>query len=156
MATPQEPTSGSERESHARRRPVVEPLQVDASRVLNIGTAIWAVAFLALLPFHGRLADTGRGWWLWTCLAGVGLGLFGAEYCRRHDDRRRDRGVGGPASHRVPPAASGQDPPASTTPEGGTPPRDGTPAQAGMTPQDATAPLQDPWRATGGRRRRAP
>jgi len=27
-------------------------------------------------------------WWLWTCLAGFGLGLFGLEYCRR---RRRAR-----------------------------------------------------------------
>ena len=27
-------------------------------------------------------------WWLWTCLAGFGLGLFGLEYCRR---RRKAR-----------------------------------------------------------------
>ena len=46
-------------------------------------------AFLALLPFYGRLEETGRVWWLWTCLAGFGLGLFGLEYCRRRRNRRR-------------------------------------------------------------------
>ena len=34
-----------------------------------------------------------RAWWLWSCMAGAGLGLIGVEYCRRrravrieHDD----------------------------------------------------------------------
>ena len=31
-----------------------------------------------------------HAWWLWTCLAGFGLGLFGLEYCRR----RRKAGDG--------------------------------------------------------------
>jgi len=46
------------------------------------------VAFFLLLPFYGRLQESGNVWWLWTCLAGFGLGLFGLEYCRR---RRRAR-----------------------------------------------------------------
>jgi hypothetical protein len=66
----------------------VEPLDVDGVRTVEVGTALWLVAFVALLPFYGRLQDAGRGWWLWTCLAGFGLGLFGLEYCRR---RRRAR-----------------------------------------------------------------
>jgi hypothetical protein len=48
-----------------------------------IGTAAWALTFVALLPFYGALADHGRVWLLWTCLAGFGLGLLGLEYCRR-------------------------------------------------------------------------
>lgn len=61
----------------------VEPLDVDGVRTLEVGTALWLVAFVALLPFYGSLSDDGRLWWLWTCLAGFGLGLFGLEYCRR-------------------------------------------------------------------------
>jgi hypothetical protein len=66
----------------------VEPLDVDGVRTVQIGIAIWAVAFLAMLPFYGRLSDSGHGWVVWTCAAGCGLGLLGLEYCRR---RRRAR-----------------------------------------------------------------
>jgi hypothetical protein len=66
----------------------VEPLDVDGVRTVQVGTAVFFVAFLALLPFYGRLEDNGTLWWLWTCLAGFGLGLFGLEYCRR---RRKAR-----------------------------------------------------------------
>lgn len=52
-------------------------------RVVAIGTAVWALLFLGLLPFRERLADAGHGWWLWTCLVGTLLGLFGVAYCRR-------------------------------------------------------------------------
>lgn len=61
----------------------VDPLDVDGVRTVTVGTAIWLVGFLALLPFIGPLRDAGNIWWLWTCLAGFGLGLMGIEYCRR-------------------------------------------------------------------------
>lgn len=61
----------------------VEPLDVDGVRTVTVGTALWVVALLALLPFVGTLRDAGHIWWLWTCLAGFGLGLIGIEYCRR-------------------------------------------------------------------------
>ncbi len=64
----------------------VEPLDVTGVRTVTVGTVIWLVAFVALLPFYSTLQDHGRDWWLWTCLAGFGLGLLGLEYCRR---RRR-------------------------------------------------------------------
>jgi hypothetical protein len=67
----------------------VEPLDLDGVRTVEIGTVLWLVAFLALLPFYGRLDDSGRVWWLWTCMAGVGLGLIGLEYCRRKRRARR-------------------------------------------------------------------
>jgi len=66
----------------------VDPLDVDGVRTVEVGTGLWLLATLALLPFTSSLADDGRLWWLWTCLAGLGLGLFGTEYCRR---RRRHR-----------------------------------------------------------------
>ena len=41
---------------------------------MQVGTALWAIAFVLLLPFYGRLEDDGHLWWLWTCVAGFGLG----------------------------------------------------------------------------------
>ncbi len=64
----------------------VEPLDVDGVRTVEVGTGLWFIAFVALLPFYDTLRDSGRAWWLWACLAGVGLGLCGIEICRR---RRR-------------------------------------------------------------------
>lgn len=69
----------------------VEPLDVDGVRTVEVGVAVWLIAFVALLPFYGRLEDDGRGWWLWTCMAGFGLGLFGLEYCRRRRKVRAAR-----------------------------------------------------------------
>lgn len=66
----------------------VAPLDVDGVRTVEVGVGLWLLGFVALLPFYGRLQDAGHLWWLWTCLAGFGLGLFGLEYCRR---RRRAR-----------------------------------------------------------------
>lgn len=60
-----------------------------------IGSALWALAFLALLPFRDTLADDGREWWLWTCVAGFGLGLYGVYYVRRRRDRLRRHVPGG-------------------------------------------------------------
>jgi hypothetical protein len=48
-----------------------------------VGTALFVVALLGLLPFADDLREQGRTWWLWTCGAGIGLGLFGISYCRR-------------------------------------------------------------------------
>jgi hypothetical protein len=69
----------------------VEPLDVDGTRTVAVGSALWLVAFLVLLPFHDTLSASGRGWWLWTCLAGFGLGVIGWDYCRR---RRKARDGG--------------------------------------------------------------
>ena len=64
----------------------VEPLDVDGTRTVGIGSALWLVALVALLPFYSTLESSGRLWWLWTCVAGFGVGMVGLEYCRR---RRR-------------------------------------------------------------------
>ncbi|MFT4264480.1 MAG: DUF2530 domain-containing protein [Nocardioides sp.] len=55
---------------------------VDVVRAFLAGTIAWAVAFVALLPFAGTLADHDRSWWLWASLAGVGIGLLGWELAR--------------------------------------------------------------------------
>lgn len=60
----------------------VEPLDVDGVQTVAVGVGFWFVAFVVLLPFYGRLQDSGYGWVLWTCLAGFGLGLIGLAHCR--------------------------------------------------------------------------
>jgi hypothetical protein len=53
--------------------------------VVYVGTAGWLAAFLLLLPYYERLITGGRGSWLWTCLAGFGLGLWGIHLMRRRE-----------------------------------------------------------------------
>lgn len=65
----------------------VQPLDVTGVRTVAVGAGLWLGALAALLPFYSSLQEQGRGWWLWTCGAGFGLGLIGLEYCRRR--RRR-------------------------------------------------------------------
>lgn len=65
----------------------VQPLDVTGVRTIAVGAALWLVAFFALLPFYPTLQDNDRGWWLWTCSAGFGLGLLGVDYCRRRRNR---------------------------------------------------------------------
>lgn len=73
----------------------VEPLDVDGVRTMQVGSLMWLLALVALLPFMDTLRASGRDWWLVTCLAGTALGLVGWEYCRRRrtailaDPRRR-------------------------------------------------------------------
>ncbi|WP_130799685.1 DUF2530 domain-containing protein [Streptomyces otsuchiensis] len=73
------------------KREAPAPLEGNITAVVGAGTALWAVAFLVQLPFYGQYADDGRTQWIWTCLAGVGLGFFGLWYnSRRVAAIRRD------------------------------------------------------------------
>jgi hypothetical protein len=65
----------------------VQPLDLTGVRTVTVGTILWLLAFFALLPFYSALQRHDHGWWLWTCIAGFGLGLLGLEYCRRRRDR---------------------------------------------------------------------
>lgn len=65
----------------------VEPLDVTGIQSVQVGTALWAIGFVALLPFWNNLEAAGNLWWLWTCSAGMALGLFGIEYCKRRAAR---------------------------------------------------------------------
>jgi uncharacterized protein DUF2530 len=66
----------------------VDPLDVDGTRTVAVGSGMFLVAFLVLLPFYDRLEAAGKAWWVWTCLAGFGLGVLGWGYCRRRRHRR--------------------------------------------------------------------
>ena len=67
--------------------PAVTPLDLDAVRTVQVGTVIWAIALVVLLPFHDRLAESDHTWWLWTCVVGVAFGLLGVAFTTRR--RRR-------------------------------------------------------------------
>lgn len=58
---------------------------------MQIGTAIWFVAFIVLLPFYGWLGRHGHHVWLWTALAGWLLGLAGLVLVRKHRNEGRTR-----------------------------------------------------------------
>jgi Protein of unknown function (DUF2530) len=65
----------------------VQPLDVTGVRTMAVGASLWLVALLLLLPFQDSLQDQGHGWWLWTCVAGLVIGLIGVEHCRRRRGR---------------------------------------------------------------------
>jgi hypothetical protein len=67
----------------AGRRPDPEPLRTNDRATVLAGIGLWAVALVATLVFHDRLAADGHSWWAWAALAGVGLGLAGLDYLRR-------------------------------------------------------------------------
>jgi hypothetical protein len=74
------------RRGPAEDPPELKPVDVDGVRTVAIITVLWALAFVVLAFFRSELDDAGRGWWIWACLAGVGLGLLGLEYCRKRRD----------------------------------------------------------------------
>ncbi len=67
------------------RRPDPPPLKTNDVRTVAVGTAAFALTFLALLPFYGRLEDDGRLWLYWMCVCGMALGGVGAYYCKRRE-----------------------------------------------------------------------
>lgn len=67
-----------------RRLVVPPPVQMNARRIVAVGTALFFVAFVALLPFWGWLGRHDHRIWLWTSLAGWLLGLAGYAIMTRH------------------------------------------------------------------------
>ena len=68
-----------------------EPLEGPVVATITGGTILWFVLFLAQLPFYGWYEDHHHEWWVWTCLAGTGLGLIGIWYVRGGTRRSRKR-----------------------------------------------------------------
>ncbi|WP_330175166.1 DUF2530 domain-containing protein [Streptomyces sp. NBC_01498] len=105
-----------------------EPLEGPVVPTIVGGTVLWFVLFVVQVPFYGWFEDHGHTWWVWTCLAGAGLGLIGIWYVRRRETAIRrataDRHAGGGADGR---AGSGADGDAGTD-GGGDGDTSGTPA----------------------------
>ncbi|MER6097788.1 DUF2530 domain-containing protein [Streptomyces sp. NPDC001728] len=62
-----------------------EPLEGPVVATITGGTILWFVLFLVQVPFYGWFDDRDLTWWVWTCLAGAGLGLIGIWYVRGRD-----------------------------------------------------------------------
>ncbi len=74
------PTDGSERAQTA----AAEMLAVNPRPVILVGTGAFLLALLVLLPFWSWLGEHGHRVWLWTALAGLGLGLLSLPLVRKH------------------------------------------------------------------------
>lgn len=64
-------------------------LTVNAWPVLAVGTSLFFLAFVVLLPFWSWLGTHGHRVWLWTALAGTVLGLLAIPLVRRHTGEGR-------------------------------------------------------------------
>ena len=73
--------------------PVTKPLDVDGVSAVIAGIVVWVVALVILLLFfRTRLNAHSSTWWLWVCVAGIGLGLIALPYVlRRRAVYRRAR-----------------------------------------------------------------
>jgi hypothetical protein len=64
------------------RRPAPPPLEANDQLVTGVITAGWAVALVVLLAVRADIPAADR-WWIWTCVTGLGLGVFGLLYVPR-------------------------------------------------------------------------
>ena len=64
------------------QRPSPPPLEANDQVVTAVITAGWVVTLLVLLVLRDRL-PAGERWWIWTCAAGLAMGLFGMWYVPR-------------------------------------------------------------------------
>ena len=58
------------------------PLEANDQLVTVVVTAGWAVALIVLAIVRSSL-PAGARWWLWTCVAGLVMGLFALWYVPR-------------------------------------------------------------------------
>ena len=65
------------------RRPDPEPVKSDDRKAVLVGLVLWLVALAGLLVFLQPILDGGHGWWLWTALVGLGLGLVLLVFAHR-------------------------------------------------------------------------
>jgi fatty acid desaturase len=65
------------------RRPNPEPLQTDDRKAVLTGLVLWLVALAGLVLFLPVVLDGGHGWWLWTAVIGLGLGLVLLVFAHR-------------------------------------------------------------------------
>jgi H+/Cl- antiporter ClcA len=50
--------------------------------VTAVITGGWVIALIVLLALRSEIPPAER-WWIWTCVTGVGLGVFGLLYVPR-------------------------------------------------------------------------
>jgi len=79
-------------------RPVPPPFEGRDQLITGSITAGWAIALAVLVVLRADIPAADR-WWLWTCAAGLGMGLFGLAYVpwlkRSRERAARRRGQAG-------------------------------------------------------------
>ena len=75
--TTEQPPNGGLRE--------LKPMDVDITRIVLIGTVLYAVAAVVLLALNTTLTHHGHGRWPWVAVSGTALGLLGLYYLKRRD-----------------------------------------------------------------------
>ena len=88
------------------------PLEANDQLVAGTGTVAWALALIVLLIIRGSLPADAR-WWIWTCAAGLAMGLFGLWYVPRFK-RARARAAARRATAQSAPRDSGSNTVSST------------------------------------------
>lgn len=76
------------RAARPQRRPDPEPMEVDESLVIAIGTGLWLLAWTVLFIAHDELEARGNEWYLWTAAAGLALGVWGWLLVRKRVEAR--------------------------------------------------------------------
>ncbi|HXL20141.1 MAG TPA: DUF2530 domain-containing protein [Streptosporangiaceae bacterium] len=60
-------------------REVPPALEGNDRLIAAVGAGAWAVALIVVLVLRHHLSPS-QHWWIWTCVVGVGLGLFAVGY----------------------------------------------------------------------------
>lgn len=63
-------------------RPPPPPLEGNDQVITAVGTICWAVALVVVVVLRHHIPGASR-WWIWTCVVGLGLGLFALAYIPR-------------------------------------------------------------------------
>jgi hypothetical protein len=71
----------------ADRKSPPPPLEANERLVIGVVSAGWAVALVVLLIIRDSL-PAGSRWWIWTCAAGIAMGLFSLVYVPRLQRKR--------------------------------------------------------------------
>jgi hypothetical protein len=90
VSSPAEPTpDAAANASPGPEQDAAEMLSVDARKVVLLGTALFFLTFLILLPFWSWLGQHDHRVWLWTALSGAVLGAISLPLIRKHTDEGR-------------------------------------------------------------------
>jgi type VI protein secretion system component VasK len=63
-------------------RPAPPPLEANDQLATAVITGAWAIALVTVLVLRDHLPP-GDGWWVWVCVLGLCMGLFGLWYVPR-------------------------------------------------------------------------
>src|SRR4051794_25438709 len=71
---------------HEPRRPDPRPVQVNETRIVAVGVALWVLALVVLAVFFRvDLRRHHAMWWLLACVVGISLGPSGLRFVSRRD-----------------------------------------------------------------------